>query len=228
MVNGGAPDSTIVKIREFIIHGFRILPIVLGSFAFIIGVGHANMAYFFLSVGIALIVPIVNMISNGIFGKIFSYGVPEALYKIKAQPASGCSVFGEFANTGDTVSYWLAALVFFVSYMFINAFNLYNRPAQPNAPENKVDARKTQAAMAMAIILLFGIGMLLYRFFTTTCETVLGLPVSFAVFIPLAYYWYSLLVSCSGDRLTDLFGVVNRIMVEPKNSGPGAVCLPIA
>ena len=222
------PDSTVVKIREFIIHGFRILPIVLGSFAFIIGVGHANMAYFFLFVGIALIVPIVNMFSNQLFGWLFSLGVPEALYVIKASPTGGCSVFGEFANTGDTVSYWLAALVFFVSYMFINAYNLYNRPAQLNAPENKVDARKTQAAMAMAIILLFGIGMLLYRFFTTTtCETVLGLPTAFAVFVPLSYYWYKLLVSCSGDRLTDLFGVVNRIMVEP-SAGAGAVCLPIA
>lgn len=222
-----SPDSTVVKIREFIIHGFRILPIVLGAFAFIIGVGHANMAYFFLAVGIGLIVPIVNMFSNVIFGKLFSFGVPEALYKIQAQPA-GCSVFGEFANTGDTVSYWLAALVFFVSYMFINAFNLYNRPAQPNAPESKIEARKTQAAMAMAIILLFGIGMLLYRFVKTKCETALGIPVALTVFIPLAYYWYKVLVSCSGDRLTDLFGVVNRIMVEPKNAGPGAVCLPMA
>jgi hypothetical protein len=223
-----SPDSTIVKIREFVIHGFRILPIVLASFAFIIGVGHANMAFFFLFVGIALIVPIANMLSNKIFGWLFSLGVPEALYKISAAPGSGCSVFGEFANTGDTASYWLAALIFFVSYTFINAYHLYNRPAQPNAPENKVDARKTQAIMAIALILMFGIGMLLYRFFTTKCETALGMPVALLVFVPIAYYWYSLLESCSGDRLTDLFGVVNRIMIEPKNAGAGAVCMPIA
>jgi hypothetical protein len=80
----------------------------------------------------------------------------------------------------------------------------------------------------MAILVMFGIGMVLYRFFKTNCETPLGMPVALVVFVPVAYYWYKVLVSCSGDRLTDLFGVVNRIMVEPKNAGAGAVCMPVA
>ncbi len=220
------PDSAVVKIREFIVHGFRILPIVLGSFAFILGVGQGNMAFFFLFLGIALVVPIVNLAANSIFGMAFSR-LPETLYKIKGAPTpGGCAVFGEFANKGDITSYWLSTLVFFVTYLFINAYNLYNRPASKSAPAHKVDARETQAAMAMAIILIFGIGMLLYRFLATGCETPLGLPVALVVFIPAAYYWYNVLVSCSGDRLTDLFGVVNRIMAEPANARAGAVCMP--
>jgi magnesium-transporting ATPase (P-type) len=221
------PDSVVVKIREFIVHGLRILPIVLASFAFILGVGQGNMAFFFLFIGLALVVPILNLVSNSIFSMVLGK-LPDALYKIKAPAVGGCAVFGEFASAGDVTSYWLAALVFFVSYMFINAYNLYNRPSAPNAPENKVEARKTQAAMAMAIIVLFAIGMVLYRFLATGCESPMGLPVALAVFIPAAYYWYDVLVSCSGDRLTDLFGAANRIMTEPSSAGAGAVCMPVA
>ena len=221
-------EAFIVRSREFLMHGFRILPIVIAAFSFIIGIGQANMAFFFLFLGIAFIVPIANMILNPIVGALFGLGVPEMLYKIKGT-GLGCPVFGEFANQNDTVSLWLATLVFFISYFFINAYNLYNRPSDPNAPDYKVDARQTQALMAMAIILLFGIAMILYRFVLSKgCESPLGMPVALLAFVPLAYYWYQYLVSCSGDRLTDLFGVANRIMVEPSNSGPGAVCLPVS
>ncbi len=221
-------ESFIVKSREFLLHGFRILPIVIASFALVIGLSQASMAFFFLFLGVGLIVPIVNMILNPIVGWLGSLGLPEYLYKIKGTNY-GCPIFGEFANQGDTVSVWLATLVFFVTYFFINAYNLYNRPADPSAPDYKVDARQTQALMAMAIILLFGIAMLFYRFFLTQgCESPIGMPVALLVFVPLAYYWYQYLVKCSGDRLTDLFGVANRIMVQPPNASPGAVCMPIA
>jgi hypothetical protein len=221
-------EAFVVRSREFLLHGFRMLPIIIAAFSFIIGIGQANMAFFFLFLGVAFIVPVTNMILNPIVGALFGLGVPEYLFKIKGSGV-GCPVFGEFANAGDTVSLWLASLVFFVTYFFINAYNLYNRPSDPGAPDYKVDARQTQALMAMAIILLFGIAMLLYRFFLTQgCESPLGMPVALLTFIPLAYYWYQYLVNCSGDRLTDLFGVANRIMVEPSSAGPGAVCLPVA
>ncbi len=221
-------ESFIIKAREFMIHGFRILPIVLASFAFIMGVGQGNMAFFFLFLGLGVVVPIANMIANSAFGLIFGSFLSENLYKIQGT-GEGCSVFGSFANSGDTISIWLASIVFFITYFFRNAYSLYNRPAQKGSPEYKIEARKTQALMAMAMILLFGVGMLLYRFFMATgCETPLGIPLALGVFIPIAYFWYELLVSCSGDRLTDLFGVANRIMVEPANASPGAVCLPVA
>jgi hypothetical protein len=227
-IGGSSTESFIIKAREFMTHGFRILPIILGSFAFIMGIGQGNMAFFFLFLGVSLVVPIINMIANYGFGALFSTFLSENLYKIQGT-GEGCSIFGSFANSGDTISVWLAVLVFFVSYFFRNAYNLYNRPAQKGSPDYKIDARKTQALMAMVIILLFGISMLLYRFFVSIgCETPLGIPLAFGIYIPVAYYWYELLVSCSGDRLTDLFGIANRIMVEPANSSSGAVCLPVA
>jgi hypothetical protein len=91
--------------------------------------------------------------------------------------------------------------------------------------ERKTTNIKTQAIVAMVSILLFGLIMIGFRFYTG-CESVIGMALTCITFFALGYYWYLLLSSVGEDRLSDLFGIANRLLPPAAIRNKPIACIP--
>jgi hypothetical protein len=78
----------------------------------------------------------------------------------------------------------------------------------------------------MASILLFGLVIFGYRFYSG-CENMFGLLLTAGVFGYVGYNWYKLLASVGQDRLSDLFGIANRLLPPSAIQNKPIACLPI-
>jgi hypothetical protein len=204
-------ESTLFLIKQYLSRSVSLFPILIATISYFMFAGLGNIAFLFLFVGLAILVPACVFIGNLGFSTLLGYMkfIPESLWKTTT---ADCMFRG-----GDNLlrpvvpSYWMSAIIFFITYFFMNAFTLYNREAAPGSSPDKVKARKAQAAMGMALILLIGITLILIRLFTSRCETIIGTLISL-LFIPIGVAWFKLLSECSADRLTDLFGVISQIV----------------
>ena len=124
-------------------------------------------------------------------------------------------------------STWVAMISFFIGYILKNAIELYSR-ASPDLeidPElnTKVNNRKFQSIVSIMSIILFAIIVIGNRLYTK-CESKVAIIITSLIFIPLGFSWYKALASVGQDRLSDLFGIANRLL-SPTAVEPVA-CIP--
>ena len=157
--------------------------------------------------------------------------------------------FGNSKNSSsgpETVisSEWMAMSSFFIGYAMCNALQLYSNDVtgsatlkSPDAPdtENKVNKRKSQAMFALVSISIFARVVLIFRW-STGCEPVInlfsanipfGLLFTAPLFGILGYYWYQLLSGVGQGRLSDIFGIANRLLVPSAIKNGPIACVPI-
>jgi hypothetical protein len=221
-------ESYVLKFREFLTHGIRIFPMILGFTSLVYGVGVGNVAFAFIAAGLLLLVPIVSTIGDAAFTSLFSAisGIPSAWYHHPSSPECGIlAPMPPGQTVSSTMSYWTTAVAFFFSYFIFNAITLFERPAAKTASYEKVQARKVQSAMAIVVAVIVVLLLLIYRL-RIRCESPLGLLLGVGGGGYLGYLWFEWLKSCSGDRLVDLFGIANRILSADRQSAP-QVCVPI-
>jgi hypothetical protein len=129
-------------------------------------------------------------------------------------------------------------VLFFFGYMGFNAFQLLNIDPKVDGPLNddtsgKVSARKTQACMSLLAIVLVLIGVIMFRLqsncegFTATAFTmVIGFIVS-SLFLVGGGAWYYLLSLVGENRLSDLFGIANRLLGKDATKNVPVACVPM-
>lgn len=226
-------EATILTLKEFVMHMLRILPIILTVFSLFVGVGVANLSYFFLAIGLVLVVPIVRAITNPVLGALFDAfpGIKAHPEWFKVAPGADCSVLGGGAETVPTPmipSYWWASVVFFGMYVLMNAVDMVSIESPANAPADKVQARKAHAGMAVVIILVFTLSLLVFRYTSMGgCETILGAIIGTILYGGLGYLWFTLLKGCTNSNMADLFGIASRIMPQRDAQERGSICYPI-
>ena len=126
-------------------------------------------------------------------------------------------------------SMWVAMMSFFSGYILTNSIELYRRNTDipstdisgtdnPDLPDfnSLIANRKNHAAISMACIILFMISIMIYRY-RTRCETITGMAITSILFVWAGFGWYKLLSTTGEDRLSDLFGIANRLLP------PGAI-----
>jgi hypothetical protein len=132
-------------------------------------------------------------------------------------------------------SEWMAMVSFFMGYMICNALQLYladtTSSASLNLPntsdtEMKIKKRKGQAMMALISIILFALIVLWFRAYTG-CEKWVGILLTAAGFGTAGYYWYDLLSQVGQGRLSDIFGIANRILAPSAIQNGPIACVPI-
>ena len=132
-------------------------------------------------------------------------------------------------------SEWMAMVSFFVGYMICNALQLYNadvfNSAALNSPdaastEAKVKKRKGQVMIALISIILFAVIILWYRI-SSGCEKWIGILLTAAGFGTAGYYWYDLLSMVGQGRLSDIFGIANRLLAPSAIKNGPIACVPI-
>ena len=218
--------------REFLVQGFRNMPIIILSTLLFIGTVQANFNYLFLATGMFLIVPTAVLLLNMISEFILPIITDNSNIWMKFSPPT-CNILSSKSVPTNilmnvTPSYWTPIMSFFFTYMFLNAYRLYNFSLGDKSLQNETgeDARKTQSIVAMILIILIGLLFLLLRI-TTGCETLLGYTLGLLVGGSLAYGWHAFLKACGMGRLDDMFGITSRILPALVNDQSQVVCTKI-
>ena len=130
---------------------------------------------------------------------------------------------------------WMAMTSFFIGYISCNAIQLYTNDVtgsatltEPNAPDTqmKVNKRKTQAMFALVSIAIFALVAITFRW-NTSCEDIISILLTGAGFGTAGYYWYKLLSEVGQGRLSDIFGIANRLLVPSAIKNGPIACVPI-
>lgn len=146
--------------------------------------------------------------------------------------------FGTNSSSGpETVisSEWMAMMAFFIGYILCNALELYNNNEissaslnVPDAPDTqmKINKRKSQAMFAIVSIAIFAVIIFAFRGITG-CETFTSVLITIPLFGVIGYYWYQLLSEVGQGRLSDIFGIANRLLVPSALKNSPIACVPL-
>jgi len=196
--------------------------------------GNINFLFFF--VGLAMLTPLATFLINVLWELLFSntpswLTIPPLLWKVNAATAETCGLFTSITSSHpETInvvpSYWLSIMSFFFSYLILNAQNLYNKESSSKASKPAIDARKNQTMISMIILSITAILFTLIRY-SSSCETGLGVIVSWLLGGGLAYGWYAFMRQCGLGRLDDIFGISNRLLPMQSYEEPSpTMCVP--
>lgn len=227
-------------IRTFLFGGLSTFPLTIAGTFLVIGLMTANYAFLFFLIGFLILVPISQTLLNWIFSLVFTkIGVPDNYFKIYEHdscklvlPFQYFEIFSQPRTRPDHLvpavpGLWTAMIVFFFSYIVTNGIALYRRHSADNANPNKVGHRKSQAMTSVAVTILLAIVFLVMRYILTGCDTMLGLIIAVLFYGWFGYSWYAALSSIGEDRLSDLFGIANRLLNPDSTKDAPVGCVPI-
>jgi len=225
----------ISDIPIFLTSGLTTLPLTLGGTLLIIGLFTANYAILFFLLGFLLVVPLGASLMN-----FLCSWLPDSWIRI--QTSDVCRIIIPFTTiqkpTGikeENVvsSAWMAMITFFIGYMFHNALQLYSlQTTDPSltvdttsASDMKTTNRTSQAMVSLISIVVVGLILVIFHY-RIGCESLIGMIMTTAVFSVGGYYWYSMLSGIGQDRLSDLFGIANRLLPPSAITNGPVACIP--
>jgi len=227
--------ASILTARETIFHFFRSLPIMVFGTFLLLGTFQGNLNFILFAVGLGLFAPttavIVNILTEFLFKSMDdTFGIDHSYWLIKN--GASATLFETMSkdplspiNSVPTV--WMVMTTFIYSYLFLNAYDIYNRAAPKWADPVSLNGRKTRSGMSMFIISVLFVITIIGRFAITHAETILGLIVGSGLGITTGYIWYTFLRNCGMGQFDDIFGITNRLLSREAsgNSAP-KVCVP--
>jgi len=231
-------------IKVFIYGGVQSLPLVLGGTMLVLGLFTANYAMLFFLLGYLVLTPLVTGGINFWISKIPDFH----FFEVKASSVCGLYNSNKFYKNDETetvvVSQWLAMISFFIGYVINNAVDLYKKESiitneiniadtsiDIGAIDKKITNRKAHAVMSWVICLFVVLGAIYVRDYTG-CEgdgigKVFRIMGSIIVFGAAGYFWYNYLTSnANSNRLSDLFGIANRLLPPVAIKNKPTVCIP--
>jgi 4-hydroxybenzoate polyprenyltransferase len=230
-------------IRIFLYGGMVTLPLTIAGTMMILGLFTANYAILFFLLGFLIIAPLSSWIINIVLGWIF---VGRSFNPFRTQTTDICKLTVPYTTFQNPVgiqdisfisSPWVAMISFFIGYIFTNGIELHNREVEDTTItvesdsgselQSRVTKRTTQAIIAMVSIVFFALMALGYRYYSR-CETIPGMILTSGIFVFLGYSWYRALSSVGEDRLSDIFGVANRLLSPDALVNQPMACLPSA
>lgn len=204
---------------------FVALPILLFGWALFVGSTTGNIGLLVLALGQATVTPLTTWLLHTIASFFGDFG--KANFTVAA--SATCSILpGGFVEPGERQfsipSYWLAQLYFFFGFLIANAQSVLNMPAAINAPEEKVERRKSQAQLVHIMAWIFLVVFVAVRVFVMGCETVPGVLLGGVIFYWLGQGWFQLARECSA-RDSDIFGIVQGILPPAAMEQPPMTCV---
>ena len=233
----------ISDIRVFMYGGVLTLPLTIAGTLSILGLFTANYAILFFLVGFLILTPITSSLLNWALGAIF---VGKSFNPFRAKTSDVCKLVIPYSTLKNPVgtsdenvvsSSWVAMISFFIGYIFTNALQLYSRESEDTTIKvtstsasdinTMVTNRKSQAIIAMASTIVFALVVLGFRYYTG-CESTLGMILTSFLFVFSGHGWYKLLSKVGQDRLSDLFGIANRLLPPSAINNAPIACVPIS
>jgi uncharacterized membrane protein len=241
-------QTILSDIRVFLYSGVQNLPLSMAGTMLLLGLFTANYAMLFFLVGLLLVVPFTNLMLD----KLLQILLPESF---RVRTGDVCSVLVPFLSSSNSssnsstnsatganneyhiLSQWTAMVAFFFGYMSRNAIKLLTREPEPTGAievtekqvkelDRKASYRRVQAIVSAFSIAVVALVLFLLRF-NTGCESPVGFFLGLVGFGASGYFWYDILSSIGQDRLSDLFGIANRLLSPGAIANGPVVCLPV-
>ena len=217
--------SLVTQIRGLFYSGFMSLPLVLIGIILFLAASLGNLGLLMLSFGQILLVPLVVFGAN-MLHEFFFQGSP--LFSVASSAHCNLVPSAPLAESlgmiGVAPSHWSAQITFFFVFLMTNAMVLYNKPPTEGADPAKVANRKAQTLTAFLISFALFVALIVLRYTTTGCETIVGTALGILIVAPIANGWYHLAALC-GARDADVFGILQKILPQNMKDEPPMTCV---
>jgi hypothetical protein len=217
--------TLVTQIRGLFYSGFMSLPLVLVGIILFLAASLGNLGLLMLSLGQIVLVPLVVSAAN-MLHEFFFQGSP--LFSVAS--SAHCNLVPSaplpesMGMIGVAPSHWSAQITFFFVFLMTNAMVLYNKPPTEGADPAKVANRKAQTLTAFLISFALFIALIVLRYTTTGCETIVGTALGILIVAPIANGWYHLAALC-GARDADVFGILQKILPQNMKDEPPMTCV---
>ena len=126
-----------------------------------------------------------------------------------------CSIIpGTNSSVSRIPSLYFGNITFFFAYLFYNALNNYNIVSDKDVDTSLVNNRKYRSVATMVVLLIVFLSILILRYNTSHCDSIVGLLITVSTFSALGLLWYKVAEFC-GAKASDLMGISQNI-VSPK------------
>jgi hypothetical protein len=224
--------DVVSDIRIFLYGGMTTLPLTIAGTMLLLGLFTANYAMMFFLLGYLLFSPLAAMILNLLLppNTLFP-DVPSrcqlAYHNQKASDSTG--------SGGPLTTAWMSMVSFFLGYMVNNASQLFSRESPDESLlvtsdaatiNKKILNRQSQALMSLISIVAFTVIVVYFRY-STGCDSLLGIITTLALSGTAGFGWYYTLSLIGQDRLSDLFGIANRLLPPSAIQDQPVACIPV-
>lgn len=235
--------TLVADIRAFIYNGITVLPLTVIGTSLILSLMTANYALLFMLFSMIFIVPLVLFGGNLVLDLLqVTIGAPSSRLW-GASSSDLCDLIPPFpiphrASSQMSLtfgSYWLAMMSFFFGYVISNAVALLRKETQEpvnadDVTKNMVASgamnRKTQAITAIIATGILAIIVIIMRIMNTSCEPYILSPIMAVAFASFGSSIYAFLALRGEDRLSDIFGIANRLLSPDAMNNKPYACLP--
>lgn len=241
--------NIISDVNAFIYGGSIQLPMAIAGTFLILGFFTANYAMLFFLVGFLLLVPLaVHLLLNWPLSMVLG-AVPSIRSLFSTKKSDMCGPMPNYKgvqnaskNNDEEItqpfSTYVSMMSFFIGYLFTNALSMYTYSTPTNSitltsteqkdgtsvPESKTN-RRVVTMMAMVLLIVFGI-YLFYRRYSSSCDSIATIIVSIALFSYVGHGWYLALSGITEERVSDLFGMANRLLPPGAIANGPIACIP--
>jgi len=220
-------------ISELLAGILRYFPNTMIASLFVLGITTGKLAWILVAIG-GILVTILTLVVQYMLQK--SMGLGPLTDRPGAAIIQACSLL-PVAVGGDysaMPSLWTAVSVFFATYIFMNASNIYTQtPARVNKEKLAVQQRKGMGLISMMAVVILTAFLIVPRYMSP-CESKLtmfgmGLPIGMivgaAMGITAGYAWWKILDACGPDVYPDIHGVMIGLKPGSLHTNPMA-CAP--
>jgi len=208
-------ENSFMKIIQSLYLFFAGLPLILTMFSGFMALSLLNVGFVVLFVCQVIIIPICVIFLHFITDHIFPLQKNSDLLQLVPS-----EIYTKDINI--VPSYWMSHVVFFFSYIFVNAYTIFNDTSSQVAEDDvRKEHRKIRTfaiMVASAVILLLSI-CIRYMFMGEDVETLMGIFVALAAFAPLAYYAHDVAMLL-GAQNGDMLGIMHQVMSSIQTGNP--------
>lgn len=223
--------------KYFLLSGYQALPFVIGGTFSILGLYTAQFSMLFFLLGYLFITPFLTLILNFGASMVITFKQKDVPWLLSSDNDI-CNMLSIPNEPGEEtmktiLTPWLSMVTFFFGYIGMNAYSILQKPveyplkadaATKKATDNKAMLRRTQATVGLIVTVVLTVLILIMRILVTGCDSFVGGILSIGSIV-LGACWYVILSLGNDDRLSDVFGIANRLMsTSALNDAPYA-CL---
>jgi len=225
-------NDVVSDIRIFLYGGMTTLPLTIAGTMLLLGLFTANYAMMFFLLGYLLLSPLATIILNLLLP-------PNTLFPdvpSRCQLTYHNQKAADSASGGPLTTTWMSMVSFFLGYMINNASQLLSRESPDESLlvtsdgatiSKKILNRKSQALMSLISIVVFSIVVIYFRY-STGCDSLLGIILTLVLSGTTGFVWYSILSLIGQNRLSDLFGIANRLLPPSAIQNQPIACMPVS
>lgn len=185
---------------------YQYLPNTLTASMIVFGIFLGRISWILTAMGAIVLTIVVSLLQFG-KGKI----IPEFGMLPGAAAVAACSIVPSKALSFETIpSLWMATAFYYVTFILINAYNIYTTRSTKKTEALTVQHRKAVGIVSIVTTLILCAFLVIPRFIWSECESkyALGGILGAGIGVLMGLSWWILLNLCGPDVYPDVHGVM--------------------